>query len=106
MEMLQFRIRALELGAAQAQLISFSGATDAFRGSSLLEIALAEEREGDIESRLEQAIDVLAIDAVNCLPFNVDEARIAHHDIVVRQFQVDGHLLGEGTAHCRLRILC
>ena len=106
MEVLQLRVRALELCAAQAQLISFRGATDAFRGSTLLEVALAEERQGDIESRLQQAIDVLAIDAVNRLPFDVDKARIAHHDIVIRQFQIDGHLLGEIAAHGRLCIFC
>ena len=105
MEVLQLRVRALELGAAQAKLISFCGATHAFRGATLLEVAFAEQSQGDIESRLQQAIDVLAIDAVNGLPFDIDEARIANHNVVVRQFQIDGHLLGEVAGHCRLCVL-
>ena len=70
-----------------------------------MEVAFAEEGEGDIETRLAKSIDVLAIDAVDSLPFDIDKAWVAHHDVVISQFHIDGHLFGESASHGRLGIL-
>ena len=105
MEVLQLLISALKLGPSQSQLVPLGGSAHAFRCTTLLEISFAEKGKRDVEAGLAEAIDVLAIDAVDSLPLDIDEAWVAHHDVVIGQFHIDGHLFRESAAHGRLGVL-
>ena len=104
-EMLHLIVGALELCAPQAQLITLGTVGDGLGSTALLEVALAQMRQRDHELRLHQAIDVLSIDAVNSLPLDINKTRVAHDDIIIGQFQIDGHFLGIVPGHCCLGVL-
>ena len=71
----------------------------------MLEISFTEQSKCDAKSRLTQPIDVLSIDAVIGLPLDINKSWIAHNDIIVSQFKVDGLLFAEISLHGCLGIL-
>ena len=53
---------------------------------------------------MKQTIYVLAIDAVNRFPLNIDKPRIADNYTVICKLQIDRRFLGEVATHSRLSI--
>lgn len=99
MEVLQLGVIALKLDAFEAKLVTFGAARDRLGGTTLGEVTLAQCCQCDVEARGQHSVNVLTVDAVNRLPFDVDETRVAHNHVVICQLQIYRHLLREVPCH-------
>lgn len=83
MEMLQFSVVALKFDSLDAELVALGGSRNGLGRATLTEVTFAQRCQRDIEARSQHTVDVLTIDAVNGLPFDVDETRVTHNHVVI-----------------------
>ena len=100
MHVLQLGVIAFKLNFFDLQLVSLGRERHAFRGTSCLEVTLAEESEGNEEAGRHEFVDVLAINLVESLPGHVNHLWIGYLHILVCQLGVQRHFFGEGPRHC------